>query len=189
MLLPLFAWTAICVFCHIKLSYPADYKKIRIKTYPLQSNITLPVNQHWYEARIFRTILGEHLLVKTGANWQHLDPITLKKKPKPDAQTLIDLLQDAIAFNSLRYERVHHKNDNIFITNTQITLTVDWNTMTIQQYKQDSHLMNALHKTHHLQWSGIQALDRFLGIIGLALLTLLAVFGGTLYARGKIMRA
>jgi hypothetical protein len=62
-------------------------------------------------------------------------------------------------------------------TNTGVELTLDWNSMSLQQRGMDTNRIDRLYKIHYLQWTGIKSLDRVLGFIGIFLIMTLSVLG------------
>src|ERR1044072_4576684 len=106
MLLPLIGWAITGSIFFLKPGYAAAYDTPLIKTYPLETSITLQPVQSWLEFRYVKTIMGEHLLARTEQGWQHLDPHSLQPKPAPTTDELRALLADALAANPLRYGHI-----------------------------------------------------------------------------------
>ena len=136
----------------------------------------------WLEARTLRTVLGNHLLVRTSDGWSHLDPATLRPRPLPGDADLRALLGDAIAADTARYGRIAslERGDGgtaSATTTTGVAIDLDWRTLSLSQSGRDTRRIDALYRVHYLQWTGIAAVDRALGVIGLVSLLALAVFG------------
>ena len=49
--------------------------------------------------------------------------------------------------------------------------------MTLHQQGSDAEFIDMMYRIHYLQWTGIKIIDNVLGIIGLALMIVLAGFG------------
>ena len=63
------------------------------------------------------------------------------------------------------------------ITNTGITISLNWSQMSLRQTGNDTQFINNMYKIHYLQWTGIKAIDKILGIVGLGLVIILAFLG------------
>jgi len=176
MLLPLLGWAATGAVFFVKPGYAGAYEPLAIRTYPLDDNLPIRI-QAWREARLVKTILGAHLLVRTDAGPQHLDPATLKIVPVPPPEKLRLLFEDAFTANPDRYGRVATQAGTAAHTTTDVDVTLDWNRLTLQQRGRDTDRIDALYRIHYLQWTGYKFLDRVLGLVGLLLLVTLAVLG------------
>ena len=163
----------------IKPGYAGAYEQLAVRTYPLDDNLSLRA-QAWREARVVKTILGTHLLVRTDAGWRNMDPATLKIAPVPRQESLRLLLEDAFSANPDRYGRVERQVDLTAHTTTGVDVTLDWNRLTLQQRGRDTARIDALYRVHYLQWTGYGALDKLLGLVGLVLLLALAYLGARL---------
>ncbi|MGH9802921.1 MAG: hypothetical protein ACRD82_21345, partial [Blastocatellia bacterium] len=83
MLLPLFGWAITGFVFFVKPGYEGAYELLQPKTYPMDGgNIALTADPSWLEFRYFKTVLGNHLIVRTAQGWQHLDPATLAVRAK-----------------------------------------------------------------------------------------------------------
>lgn len=189
MLTPLIAWTLTGLFFLIQPGYGAAYEMLPPRTYPLtgtlQSPQTVPATDSWSEFRYLRTVLGDHLLVRTEQGWRHLHPGTLQPWPLPDADTQLRLVADAVTRNPQRYGEVQPLQDGTFHTATGARITLDWNTLSLRQSGQDTRWIDRLYQIHYLQWTGVEMLDRILGVLGLFLLALMSVTGFTLTFRRR----
>ena len=56
-------------------------------------------------------------------------------------------------------------------------LTLDWDTLRLQQVGSDTHWIDRSYRWHYLQWSGVAWIDRILGVVGLVGLIVLTVLG------------
>ena len=177
MVLPFIAWAVTGVYFFIKPGYKAAYESLPIKTYAITDTIKLKGNQDWLETRIIKSILGTHLLVKTDKGWHHRDLKTLNIIETPTKQQIEILLNDAITHNQQRYGNILTIDGLNIITDTDIRISLNWNNMSLYQQGRDTDFINNMYKIHYLQWTGIESIDKFLGIIGLILVLLLAFLG------------
>lgn len=107
-------WISTGVVFLIKPGYEQAYEKLSVKTYPLDAPFSIQANRAWSEVRIFKTILGLHLLVQSKEGWQHVDPISYQFVKPPGDAVLLRLLNDAVAFNSQRYGVVKERQGILF---------------------------------------------------------------------------
>ena len=193
MLTPLIAWTLTGLFFLIQPGYGAAYEMLQPRTYPLTGTLASPLSRppvtlataSWSEFRYLRTVLGDHLLVRTEQGWQQLHPDTLQPWPLPDADTQLMLVRDAVAHNPQRYGQVQSPQDGTFHTSTGVRITLDWNTLSLSQSGQDTRWIDRLYQIHYLQWTGVEMLDRVLGVLGLFLLAVMSVTGFQLTFRRR----
>jgi len=183
MLLPFIGWVFTGVVFLVKPGYEQAYEKISPRLYEMEQAFQMPAGQGWLESRVLKTGLGTHLLVNIDDQWQHLEADSLRVVAKPDEQQIVRLLEDAVSVNKARYGVVEYVDGERFLTSTGVTLTLDWNTMTITQRGRDTRLISTLYKIHYLQWFGQKQLDIVLGVIGLLSLFVLALFGALLSLR------
>jgi hypothetical protein len=66
LLLPFIGWAVTGVVFFTKPGYGAAYDALPIKTYPIEGPLAVRPDPAWQEDRYVRTILGLHLLVRTG---------------------------------------------------------------------------------------------------------------------------
>lgn len=178
MLLPLFGWAVTGFVFFVKPGYEGAYELLQPKTYPLDSEqISLTPNPSWLEFRCFKTILGNHLLVRTAQGWQNLDPASLAARAKPSDDDIKTLLQDAFSANPERYGQVSTIEGATAITTTNVKVTLNWNRLSLQQTGKDTDRIDLLYKIHYLQWTGMKWLDKILGMLGLALIVALSILG------------
>lgn len=185
LLLPMIGWTLTGLIFFIKPGYEAAYKQISVKQYPIAVTPEIRADEDWLEVKFVRTILGNHLLVRTENEHRHLDPDTLEVMPKPDNTELLRLLKDTLPVNDERYGQIVSNKDQVFVTNTGVEITLDWSTLALRQKGPDTDRINLFYKIHYLQWTPYKSFNQFLGIFGLVLLMLLTAFGLRLIFSGK----
>jgi len=185
LVLPMLGWTLTGLVFFIKPGYQSAYQQLAVKAYPLNQPVNVAPKADWQELKVVRSILGEHLLIKTTDKTLHLNPITLQEKAKPSEQALKSLLHDAFTQDSERYGNIVSVDELSVKTSTGVELTLDWNTLRLSQTGQDTKLINQLYKIHYLQWTGHKGVDQVLGIFGLILLILLTVLGVRVYIKQR----
>ena len=184
-MIPFFAWALTGLIFFIKPGYAAAYEMLAPKTYPLVDQAPLKAQANWLELRSIRTVLGNHLLVRTAEGWTNLDPVTLQPRPVPAEGELRTLLKDAFASNPTRYGEIVSVSGNTAKTNTGVEVSLDWNRMSLQQKGKDTDRIDLLYKIHYLQWTGQKSVDRVVGLIGIALVLVLTTLGALLaFKRG-----
>lgn len=183
MLTPLVTWALTGLVFLIQPGYGAAYETLTPRTYPLTSSPALSPAQGWSEFRYLRTILGEHLLARSEEGWQHLDPRTLAPSPVPGENAMRSLVADAIAHNPERYGKLSEYDGGTVQTSTGVSITLDWNTLSLRQTGNDTRWIDQLYQIHYLQWTGIRAFDKALGVVGLFLLILMTMTGFKLLFR------
>lgn len=177
MLLPLFGWAITGLVFFLKPGYEGAYELLQLKTYPLEQPVNIAPQPAWLEFRCLKTILGNHLLVRTAQGWQQLDPVTLTTRAKPGEEEIRKLLQDAFTANPSRYGTVATFDGATSTTSTNVKVTLNWERLSVQQRGPDTDRIDGLYKVHYLQWTGIKWLDRLFGLLGLALLAVLSGLG------------
>lgn len=185
MLLPFAGWAVTGAIFFIKPGYGGAYEALAIKTYPMETAVTLPPNPAWLEARYLKTVLGEHLLVRTSSGWKHLDPKTLAERPAPGESELRALLSDAFTANPSRYGHVARVEGASVTTDTGVHVTLSWTRLALAQRGADTDRIDGIYKIHYLQWTGIAAVDKVLGAVGLVLILTLSGLGVWLLFRGQ----
>jgi uncharacterized iron-regulated membrane protein len=185
LILPFFVWACTGLVFFIKPGYQAAFSLLTLKTYPISQSIQLSPKPQWQEIKLLQTVLGLHLLVKQDSRWQQLNLTDLTVRPEPDAAQLQLLVLDAIKVDPQRYGQQVQKTDQGFVTETGITIELDWPSLALSQQGKDTELINNLYKAHYLQWTGQKTLDQLLGIIGLLMLILTAVVGLRLLLRRR----
>jgi hypothetical protein len=180
LLLPVFAWAATGVFFLFRPAYDEAYASLGVKTYPLTSQLELPLADQWLEFRYLETVLGEHLLVRTASGWQHLKATTGAVFVKPTGQELEALVTDAISQDPSRYGEIISLQDGSFLTSTGVLIGINWPSLSLTQVGEDTRWINRIYDIHYLRWSGIDWLDEIIGGAGLFLLILMAITGARL---------
>jgi hypothetical protein len=184
LVIPFFGWALTGLVFFIKPGYEGAYELLRVKTYPLASVAPISPDQAWHEFRYFRTVLGDHLLVRTDNGWQHLDPTTKRQKEPPSEAETRKLLKDAFSANPQRYGNVATIAGQTVTTDTGVEVTLDWHSMSLQQRGMDTDRIDRLYKIHYLQWTGSKSIDRALGFIGVILVMTLSALGAWIAFRG-----
>ena len=185
MLMPFVAWAITGAIFFLKPGYGGAYETIAIKTYPLETAVTLPSSPTWFEARYLRTVLGEHLVVRTAGGWKHLDPKTLEDRPAPAESELRALVGDAFTANPERYGRIVSVDGLSVTTDTGVRVTLNWTRLALSQRGRDTDRIDGIYKIHYLQWTGIAAVDKVLGAVGLVLILVLSALGVSLLLRAR----
>ena len=157
--------------------YEGAYDLLQVKTYPIVEPITITPNSSWLEVKYFKTVLGNHFLVKTSQGWQQLDPITLTLRKQPTNDEIKLLMMDAFSSNPSRYGQISEITNEIAITSTNVEVSLDWNRLNLQQKGKDTERIDNLYKIHYLQWTGIKLVDKILGLLGLSLVIILSSLG------------
>lgn len=175
LLLPLLGWASTGVIFFVKPGYEGAYESLNLKTYP----VTQPprVQGEWEEIRHLRTILGDHVLVRTGNQWQQLDPVSSASRAAPTNDEVSRLVGDAIRAKPDRYGTVSSVTRLEVRTTTNVTVTLDWNQMHLSQRGPDTDRIDFFYRIHYLQWTGIAIVDRILGAAGIALIFAISVLG------------
>ena len=180
LILPFFGWALTGFVFFIKPGYVGAYEILKVKTYNLASSPTLTVDPAWSEFRYLRTVLGDHLLVRTQSDWQQLDPITKQPRARPSEAEMRLLLKDAFSANPRRYGEIVSISDSTARTSTGVQVSLDWATLTLQQQGTDTAWIDLLYKIHYLQWTGFKSVDKAIGFVGLILVISLTVLGAAL---------
>lgn len=191
LLLPICGWALTGFVFFLKPGYKQAYASLRVKAYPLDpaawasgTRVDLSTSSAWLETRSIRTILGDHLLVRTSTGWRHLDPSTMRERPLPDESSVRALLTDAVASEIPRYGSIAtiarqegEAPSAAAKTSTGASIELDWATLTLTQSGEDTRRIDTLYKIHYLQWTGFAPIDRILGLVGLISLVALALLG------------
>jgi len=130
----------------------------------------VPAARGWEQVRLFRSVLGRHLIVRENGQWRHLNADTLEPLPYPDQAALTRLLQDAFTMNPQRYGRVTAIDGATAVTDTGVEIAIDWDTLSFDQEGRDSRAIAKVYDIHYLEWTGYYYVDKVLGLSGLFLL-------------------
>jgi hypothetical protein len=177
MLLPFLGWIVTGFVFFIKPGYQQAYESLQPRLYPLTGNLSIKADPEWLEFRFVRTILGDHLIARTAEGWIHLDPATMRERDFPGEDEIRRLLDDAISINPQRYGRPERITGSTIHTDTGVRIDLDWERLSFQQRGQDTDRIDLLYRIHYLQWTGVEAIDRVLGPVGLLLVASLSVLG------------
>jgi len=183
LLIPFFCWALTGLVFYLKPGYEGAYEILALKTYPVNTQLPISPAPGWMEVKYIRTILGDHLLVRTQAGWVHLDPANNQVRPLPSEDDLRKLLKEAFASNPERYGEITSMNGSTLTTNTGVEVTLDWNRMSLQQKGKDTDRIDLLYRIHYLQWTGVKSMDRAVGFVGIVLVLLLTSLGALLAFR------
>ncbi|MFT4519647.1 MAG: hypothetical protein ACI9JM_002044 [Halioglobus sp.] len=175
--IPLLAWALTGIIFLTKPGYSGAYERLPVKTYPLEQTFAPALAGQWHEAKLLRTVLGYHLLLKGPQGQLHLDPRTLQKRPTPTDAELTRLVTDAIRLNPQRYGDLSHINNGQAFTDSNVEIALDWQTLSLSQSGSDTRLINTLYKIHYLQWLGEKTANTVFGALGIFLLLCLVVLG------------
>jgi hypothetical protein len=185
LLVPFFGWAITGFIFFIKPGYAAAYESLSPKTYALREPMIVASDSNWREFRYFRTILGDHLIARTDSGWVHLDPADRKPRTKPSDDEIKTLLKDAFSVNPSRYGEVVAISGEKITTDTDVEVSLDWNRVSLYQKGKDTDRIDWFYKIHYLQWTGIKAVDRVLGVVGLVLVMILAGLGAWLTVKRR----
>jgi len=184
-LLPFFGWALTGLVFFVKPGYEGAYELLSPKTYPLGSAVTINPDPSWLEFRYFKTVLGEHLIVRTSAGWSHLNPADGRPRAKPTEEEIRRLLNDAFTSNPRRYGTVLKVSGDTASTDRGVEVTLDWDSLSLRQRGRDTDRIDLLYKVHYLQWTGVTVVDKVLGFSGIVLVLSLTALGAWLaFKRG-----
>lgn len=182
LLLPFLAWSLTGIFFLVRPAYEQAYSVLSAKTYAADE-VNISAAPQWQEMRLLKTVLGQHLLVKEEGRWRQLDPNSLEERPTPVDADLANFVEDAISQNILRYGELLPSESGHFRTSTGVTITVNWDSLSLYQQGADTRWIDRIYSIHYLQWTGIAILDTVLGVAGLILLLLMTVTGSAMLLR------
>jgi PepSY-associated TM region len=185
LLLPFLAWAATGFVFFLKPGYAGAYEILTPRTYPLDKAAAISPDSTWLEYRYIKTVLGEHLIVRTEKGWAQLNPSDKQPKSTPTRAEIELLLKDAFTANPSRYGELADISGTTAMTSTGVEVDLDWNRLTLQQRGKDTDRIDLLYKIHYLQWTGIKGIDRILGFVGLTLVIVLTVLGAWLAIRRR----
>jgi uncharacterized iron-regulated membrane protein len=182
LLLPFVGWATTGLVFFIKPGYTGAYEVLAPKLYPIKNQLLISEDPNWLEVRYLRTILGDHLLVRTESGWMNLNPDD-KRARLATADETRRLVQDALSVNPNRYGQIVAVNGDTITTDTGVVVTIDWNRMTLQQTGTDTKWIDLLYRIHYLQWTGVKSIDRIVGFTGITLVLVLTGLGASLAFR------
>ena len=179
---PLLIWILTGAVFLARPGYEAAYADIAVQRYPLPATPGPKPKPQWREIRRVRTVLGPHLLVRTGGGWRQLDPDSLAPRPQPGARAVRRLVADALD-DRPRYGRIDSVAGTTVRTATGVNIELDWTTLTLDQRGRDTRWISWAYDVHSIEWTGIPALDKALGGLLLVLLTSSTAIGVWLVVR------
>ncbi|MEH6517970.1 MAG: PepSY domain-containing protein [Halioglobus sp.] len=185
MIAPLILWAITGLIFLTKPGYSNAYEQLSPALYQFDKTARVSGAANWTDIRLLKTVLGYHLLVQESGSWKHLDPFTLAVKSQPSPEQVKALIQDATKASPSRYGTISAIQENTVITDTDVVITLDWNSLTLKQEGRDTRLINTLYKVHYLQWFDSPLHNKIFGILGLILLVALSVLGCVTYIRGR----
>ena len=180
LLIPFVGWAITGLVFFIKPGYTGAYEVLTPKFYPINNQVLISENPNWLEVRYLRTILGDHLLVRTDSGWLNLNPNDKRPRSAATDDETRRLVQDAFSINPKRYGQIASVNGNTVTTDTGVVVTIDWNRMSLQQTGKDTKWIDSLYRIHYLQWTGVRSIDRVVGLTGIALVLILTGLGASL---------
>ena len=181
--IPLFCWALTGLVFFVKPGYAAAYEVLSPKTYQVITQHSIIADPGWLELRYLRTILGDHLLVRTSSGWVQLDSANKQPRNLPNEADFRALLKDAFSGNPQRYGEIATVSGNTATTTTGVEVSLDWNKMSLQQKGRDTDRIDLLYRIHYLQWTGVKSIDRVMGFVGIVFVLLLTSLGGWLAFR------
>ena len=183
LLIPFVGWAITALVFFIKPGYTGAYEVLTPKFYPINNQVLIGEDPNWLEVRYLRTILGDHLLVRTESGWMNLNPNDKRPRSAATDDETRRLVQDAFSMNPKRYGQIVSVNGNTVTTDTGVVVTIDWNRMSLQQTGKDTKWIDSLYRIHYLQWTGVRSIDRVVGLTGIALVLILTGLGASLAFR------
>jgi hypothetical protein len=76
---------------------------------------------------------------------------------------------------------------NNITTDTGVRVELDWSRLSLTQSGKDTDRIDTLYKIHYLQWTGVNAVDKVLGGLGILLVLVLSLLGARLFfSKGMI---
>ena len=183
LLIPFVGWAITGLVFFIKPGYTGAYEVLTPKFYPINNQLLISENPNWLEVRYLRTILGDHLLVRTDSGWMNLNPNDKQPRLAATDDETRRLVQDAFSMNPKRYGQIVSVNGNTVTTDTGVVVTIDWNRMSLQQTGKDTKWIDSVYRIHYLQWTGVRSIDRVVGLTGITLVLILTGLGASLAFR------
>ncbi len=189
LLLPLCLWSLTGLVFLIKPGYTGAYATLTPRFLPITQSFTITPAEDWSEVKLYRTLLGDHLIVKIHDTWRHLDPSNMRDRPLPSQHELAQLVDDAMAQWRERYGNIAAVQGDRIFTDTGVEINVDWSQLTFTQTGSDTRVINTLYKIHYLQWLGTPTLNAILGAAGAFSVIVLALLGLVNYLKTRKTRA
>ena len=184
LLLPICAWVVTGAIFFLKPGYAGAYEMLSVRARSLPAMRAASLPEGTMEARILRTAIGDHLLIRTAAGWLQRDPATMHVRPVPSPQEVRALVADAVR-GKARYGDIATVRGLTARTSTGVAIDLDWSTLSLSQRGPDTDRIDMFYRIHYLQWTGIKVLDRVLGGVGLVLMLALTLLGLRLAFGGR----
>ena len=123
--------------------------------------------------------------MRSANGWRHLRASTGELWIEPGEAALRPLIEAAIAADRARYgSLVRREASGAWRTTTGARVTLDWTTLSLAQRGRDTAAIDFAYRVHYLQWTGVESVDRGLGIAGISGVALLAALGLRIAFRG-----
>jgi len=184
MVVPVVLWAATGFVFLAKPGYSSAYGQITPTLYEFDRPVQFSGLGNWSQIKLLRTTLGYHLLTHEANTWTHRDPFTFAVKQTPTPDEVRALIRDVTKHNPQRYGAITSVEGSSVLTDTDVVITLDWNTLTMRQEGSDTRLIDTLYRIHYLQWLGSPLANKILGFFGLLLLLVLSLVGVSAYLRG-----
>lgn len=148
LILPFLGWAVTGFIFFLKPGYTSAYEALKPRTYPLTGAASINPQAEWLEYRYFRTVLGDHLIARTDKGWLHLNPANGQTRSEPTRAEIELLLKDAFTANPSRYGEISDISGQTARTSTGVVVTIDWNTLSLQQRGRDTDRIDLLYRVH-----------------------------------------
>src|SRR5262249_48854788 len=102
MLLPFVGWAVTGAVFFIKPGYGGAYEALAVRTYPIESSMTLPAAPGWPGGGGLKPVLGIHLLERRAGGGKQTAPQPLEGRPPPGDAEIRALLPAAFPANPER---------------------------------------------------------------------------------------
>lgn len=183
MLTPLTTWAMTGLIFFIKPGYEGAYEQLPIKTYEIEHDIHVANTTALTSITALQSIIGLHILAKSDGRNIQLDPASMKLRTQPSESEIRALINDAVAQNDQRYGKIKSLDGTTAMTENNIKIELNWDTLTLRQYGPDRKLIELMYKIHYLQWTPWPLPNQILGVIGLLFLVTLSFLGLRMFLR------
>jgi len=178
--LPMLAWLASGLLLALLGPNANAVEQVVLPTQAIGRAVTVYPEPGSNEARVFASLLGNHLLQRTDFGWRHLDPSTGRLKEVPTEGQLRALLGAAFADDPEGYGEIELVTADSTITSTGRVILLDWPSFTASYRSEVTEQVRLLQRIHRLGITGDPATDRWFMIVGASLGCLLALLGSVL---------
>lgn len=180
---PLVLWAFTGAVFILKPGYGDAYEQLTVSM-PASTSaapISLQLEPHWQEAKWVNTVIGPRLLVTYGNMHQPSKPslkqhLNAAQQEQPlNLNEAKQLMASATAHNLARYGTIQQlspagQHQVVATTTTGVILTLNWQTLRLQQKGRDRRIIDTLYKLHYLQYTPFAWLNKVVATVGLALL-------------------